>query len=111
MIELTCPAEENILQARERKTRKYKNLVNQIKEQRAGWKVIFRAVEMGTRGFVSFSMSRCLRELGMIHTRQATQNMFEAVARCSYRIQKSSNRKVWDEQPLVVIETTENPVE
>jgi hypothetical protein len=103
MIELTCPAEENVLQARDRKTLKYKNLVNQIKNQKEGWSVTFRAIEVGTRGFVSFSVSRCLRDLGMIHTKRVTQDMSEAVARCSYRIQRSSSRKVWDVQPLVVI--------
>lgn len=111
MIELTCPAEENILQARDRKTLKYKKLISQIKDQKEGWSVIFRAIEAGSRGFISFSVSRCLRDLGMIHTKQVTQDMSEAVARCSYRIQRSSSRKDWDVQPLVVIKSAEKSVE
>ena len=111
MIELTCPAEENILQARNRKTLKYKKLISQIKDQKEGWSVIFRAIEAGSRGFISFSVSRCLRDLGMIHTKQVTQDMSQAVARCSYRILRSSSRKDWDVQPLVVIKSAEKSVE
>ena len=65
LIELTCPAEEGIANARSRKLLRYNDLVEQISE----WDCTLRTVGVGVRGFVAFSTRRCMRSLGLKATK------------------------------------------
>ena len=57
LIELTCPAEENFCNAKERKLAKYAALCEQIRTNE--WNVVLRTVEAGARGFVAKSFFSC----------------------------------------------------
>ena len=61
LIELTCPAEENFNDAKERKLAKYAALCEQIRTN--DWKVVLRTVEAGARGFVAKSFFRVFGSL------------------------------------------------
>jgi hypothetical protein len=55
LIELTCPAEENIQTAQNFKTSKYLPLMNQISAD-TNWTPLFFTIEVGVRGFVARSV-------------------------------------------------------
>jgi hypothetical protein len=103
IIELTCPAEENISDARLRKELKYAPLKKQIIDN--GWKCHLKTIEVGVRGLVSGSVPRCLRHLGFSNTRvrELTRMVSRAAARCSFAIYKSCRVKKWKWMPLVRI--------
>ena len=64
LVELTVPWEERMEEAHERKNIKYQQLVEECQEK--GWRVWCLPVEVGCRGFVSQSVWRALRVLGVI---------------------------------------------
>ena len=66
MIELTCPSEEGITNATNRKQRRYGCLLDNIRPQ---WTPILFIVEVGARGYVANSMVKCLRRLGFSNRR------------------------------------------
>ena len=104
LVELTCPAEEGILAARERKLEKYhETLVPLIKEQNGGWSVELRTIEVGVRGLASQSMTRCIRQLGIQQTQKIVKKVSTAVAACSCYIQKAARSTTWSEPTKVVI--------
>ena len=57
MIELTCPAEEGIEAARERKLGRYFQLKQDIAN--AGWVADLLTIEVGAGGYVAYSVERC----------------------------------------------------
>ena len=56
MIELTCPAEEGIEAARERKHARYEQLKQD--SANAGWVAHLLTIEVGARGYVAYSTKR-----------------------------------------------------
>jgi hypothetical protein len=84
LIELTCPAEEGIEEAKIRKTAKYnKTLVPLI--ERNGWSVTLLTVEVGARGCPGRTVRSCLRKIGLSNTLVGTvvQAVSLTSARCS----------------------------
>ena len=96
LIELTCPAEEGISAAQDRKQARYLSLISQIQERK--WTVKFLTIEVGVRGFVGNSLFKCLISLGF--SRSATTKLCKTVslvsAKCSYTIFLSSGSRNWD---------------
>lgn len=86
LIELTCPAEENISAAASRKKARYARLEDMI--SKSSWCVKTITIEVGCRGFVALSTRVCLRRLGFTHseTSQICKSLSLVVARCSYAI-------------------------
>jgi len=103
LIELTCPSEENILQAKARKSARYLPLLNLI--QSNGWSVSLFLVEAGVRGCLSFSFAHCLRQLGLqaCKTRELCKSIQTVVTRCSYIIFQSHKQPKWARQQLLTI--------
>ena len=106
LIELTCPAEENICDAQLRKEVKYTPLKDQIKDN--DWKCHLWTIEVGVRGFVAGSVRRCLRRLGFTNTdiRNVVRNMSLSASRCSFAIYKSYRAPRWTWNPLVRIDSS-----
>ena len=103
LIELTCPAEENIADARFRKTIKYTELKDQIVD--CGWSCHLKTIEVGVRGLVSASVPRALRSLGFSNaaTRDLSRKVSLACARCSLAIYQCHRTKHWTWRSLVKI--------
>ena len=97
--ELTVPLEANVLEAHERKTKKYENLV--LECEASGWRVHFFAIEVGCRGFPTPSLSRFLGCLGA-----AGKNRSRTVEKVCDRAESASfwiwckRADVWDPSPL-----------
>ena len=75
-----------------------------IKEQKGGWSVELRTIEVGVRGLVSQSVTRCLRQLGIQQAQKIVKKVSTAVAACSCYIQKAAQSKGWKEPSRIVIE-------
>lgn len=104
LIELTCPAEENIADARLRKRTKYTPLKDQIEDNK--WSCHLMTIEVGARGLVSGSIPRALRRLGFCNSeiRSVVRNVSISAARCSFAIYRSSTVRTWSWNPLVIID-------
>ena len=102
LIELTCPAEEGISAAQDRKQARYLSLISQIQERK--WTVKFLTIEVGVRGFVGNSLFKCLISLGF--SRSATTKLCKTVslvsAKCSYTIFFSSDSRNWDTSQVLL---------
>ena len=103
LVELTCPAEENIADARLRKSVKYSPLKTQIVDN--GWKCHLWTIEVGARGFVAGSVRRCLRKLGFecAAVRSLLRDVSVCVSRCSFAIYKSLRVAKWEWTSLVKV--------
>ena len=64
LIELTCPAEENIEERYSEKIFRYESLLKDCTN--AGWKVHLFAIEAGARGYAVGSLRACLSRLEFI---------------------------------------------
>ena len=62
LIELTCPSEENIDWANQRKRKTYKDLIRKIKTKK--WIVDYFPIEVGARGYCAENVRSCLSRLG-----------------------------------------------
>lgn len=95
MIELTCPAEENISAAAFTKSERYADLQDLI--QHSGWSSRLFTVEVGARGFVGHSARHCLRSLGMSNRdcSRLTKDLSEVAARCSYALWIARHNASW----------------
>ena len=104
LIELTCPAEENIADAHFRKSVKYAELKDQIKD--SGWSCHLKTIEVGARGLASASVPRTLRSLGFSNaaSRNLTQKMSLACARCSLALYQCHKTEHWSWRSLVKVE-------
>ena len=93
MIELTCPADEGIEAARERKLGRYSQLKQDIGD--AGWAAGLLTIEVGARGYVAYSTESCFRQLGMQKRTVSSlcKSLSRVVAQCSYAIYLSRNKK------------------
>ena len=103
LLELTCPLEENIVQAKARKSARYLPLLNLIKD--SGWTATLLLMEAGVRGCLSFSFAQSLRNLGIAKTvtKQVCKNVEKVVNRCSYIIFNAHRQKIWTWQHLFTI--------
>ena len=103
LIELTCPAEENIEDARLRKYIKYTPLKSQITDN--DWKCHLYTIEVGARGFVSNSVGRFLRRVGFTNSKisNLTRKISQSVSRCSFAIYRSYRVYEWRWTSLVKI--------
>ena len=104
MIELTCPAEEGIEAARERKLGRYSQLKQDIGD--AGWAAGLLTIEVGARGYVAYYTEHCFRQLGMQKRTVSSlcKSLSRVVARCSYAIYLSRNNKTWDKKRELLTE-------
>jgi hypothetical protein len=96
MVELTCPAEENFLNAHTRKMDRYTILQEQIRD--AKWTPVLRTVEAGARGFVSNRFQKIFRELGFSSSEatRACKDISSVTARCSYGIWLMRKTENWN---------------
>ena len=94
--ELTCPAEEGISDAHQRKLSKYqKELIPSMRSN--GWTVHFLPFEVGTRGYVALSLKHFLDRIGL-RSREATKAIRAislVAAKCSYHVYLSMDTKEW----------------
>ena len=65
LIELTVPLDDRVSVAHERKRKRYLPLLSLC--QSNGWNATHFPVEVGSRGFVAYSLTKCLRQLTAIH--------------------------------------------
>ena len=86
LIELTCPAEEGIQNATNRKQERYIDLQLLIRQNK--WIPHLFTIEVGARGFVAKSTIKMFRALGFSHsdTSKIAKYLMEIAARCSYAI-------------------------
>jgi hypothetical protein len=91
LIELTCPAEENIAAATVTKSARYAPLAELIRE--SGWEPAVFPIEVGARGHVAHSVRRCLATLGLGRPRcsRVCKALAVVAARCSYAIWLARN--------------------
>ena len=103
LVDLTCRAEENIADARLRKSVKYTPLKQQIVDN--GWNCHLWTIEVGARGLVAGSVRRCLQRLGFKNTvaRSLIRNVSVCVSRCSFALYKSYRVQKWTWTSLVRI--------
>ena len=102
IVELTCPAEEGIENAKIRKETKYLPLISEIKRQKK-YTVDFMTIEVGVRGFIATSVKKCFAALGL--PKQKTVRVCKKLsfisACCSHTIFLAATSKFWDEnKPL-----------
>ena len=109
--ELTCPAEEGILEARLRKQATYSALTEGIRAN--NWTVHDLTLEVGARGFVARSTFNFLRKIGFspAAAKYTCRQVSEVAARCSYAIYLQHNEKFWNSsRTLVVPRACKDPV-
>ena len=101
LIELTCPAEENIHDAKLRKETRYAELLTQIES--AGWSTKLFTVEAGVRGCLSKTFLSTLRKLGFSPrlAKSVCSKVSDVVSRCSYSIFQAYKGKLWTDPPLL----------
>jgi hypothetical protein len=99
LIELTCPAEENILSSSVRKEARYESLRSEILAQ--GWSARVFTVEVGARGFPAQSVTSCFRKLGLSsrETTKLLKRLSTVASKCSYTIWLARNAKSWSAGP------------
>jgi hypothetical protein len=98
LVELTCPAEEGILPAQERKEARYFPLRCNIKDFQTSWSVELMTIEIGARGYVANTLPRCLKRLGCSprQVKRVCKDISSIVARCTYAIYLSHDQKLWE---------------
>ena len=101
LIELTCPSEENISQAKARKRLRYSELLKQI--EHSGWSVILFTIEAGARGCLSHSFFSTLKKLGMTSqvARSICNSVSHTVSQCSYAIFHAYKSSAWVQPSLI----------
>ena len=99
--ELTCPAEENISQARARKNRRYQMLATNVRA--AGWTLHDFTIEAGARGCVGKSFPYFLKRIGFNHQecKSVTKDVALVVARASFHIYLASRNQSWTRHELL----------
>ena len=95
LIELTSPCEENMNNWHVTKLNKYASLLKVITMNK--WHVDLFAVEVGARGYVSTSLSGCLKRLGLPRnlSRDTIKNVGRISMECSFCIWLCRNSKDW----------------
>ena len=95
LIELTVPLEDRVAAAHTRKTDRYDALLASCESN--GWHAAHFPVEVGCRGFVAFSLTRCLRQLGMPSwwSKRVRNECSRVALRCSYLLYLRRNIRDW----------------
>ena len=103
IVELTVPADENIVAAHTRKKARYTELAQNINDS-TEWTATIHPIEVGARGFVARSMNSFLRKIGFSHHLASTtcKNISLVTARCSHHIWLSREKKDWKPGPLLL---------
>ena len=98
LIELTVPLEDRVCLAHERKRNRYLPLLSLC--QSNGWNATHFPVEVGSRGFVAYSLMRCLTQLGFpsYWAKKVRNEASKVSLRCSYLIYLRRNIRVWQER-------------
>ena len=102
LVELTCPAEEGIQNAANRKMKRYIDIQLLIRE--SGWTPHLFTIEVGARGFVAKSTIRMFRSLGLSHntTSKCAKDLSVIAAKCSHAIYVARDCVHWDsKKPLL----------
>ena len=99
--ELTCPAEENISQARVRKNRRYNALASDVRA--SGWALHDFTIEAGARGCVGKSFPYFLKKLGLTpqECRLTIKEVAHVVIRASFHIYQASKNPSWMRHELL----------
>ena len=86
LIELTCPLEDRISTAHELKKDRYLELLSSCRCN--GWTAFHFPVEVGSRGFVAYSLTSCLQKLGFSSylAKKARNECSKIALRASYSI-------------------------
>ena len=110
IIELTVPADENIVAAQIRKTARYQELSDLVKSIN-NWNSKIITIEVGARGFVAKSMNSFLRSIGFSHKESSSvcKSLSMIVARCSHHIFAQRTNSKWHKGPLLVPYKPEEP--
>ena len=105
LVELTCPAEENIIAAQVRKTARYLDLQELISSS-TSWTCTLLTIEAGARGFVAKSMHAFLRKTGFTprQASSACKSISLIVAKCSHTIWLSHKNPHWAKKDLLVLD-------
>ena len=109
LVELTCPAEEGIQNATNRKMKRYIDIQLLIREN--GWTPHLFTIEVGARGFVAKSTIRMFRSLGVSHntTSKCAKDLSVIAAKCSYAIYVAHDCVHWDsKKPLLQLSHRED---
>ena len=95
LIELTCPLEDRISTAHELKKDRYLELLSNCRCN--GWTAFHFPVEVGSRGFVAFSLTSCLQKLGFPSylAKKARNECSKIALRASYSIYLQRNIREW----------------
>ena len=98
IIELTCPWEERLDQARDHKTDKYSSLTQDIKD--TGHPVQFIPLEIGVRGIVNKQNKESIKQISYFTTNQNAKKLTENLSRqaviASYYIFLNRNETDWN---------------
>lgn len=86
LVELTVPHEDNIDAAKDRKDKRYSELLNECEE--AGWTADHFSIEVGCRGFVGNRMRKWLSVIGLPKTKRISiiKEIQETVEKASHWI-------------------------
>jgi len=108
VIELTIPFDINVNDAHKRKSNKYENLVNDIKE--AGYETAYHAIEIGSRGYVTKDNRKRLLDIinitGQISKKEfnvAINNIKKTAILASYCVFYSKYESSWIEPRLLTV--------
>ena len=95
LIELTCPAEENIEERHSEKISRYEGLLKDCIN--AGWKVHLFAIEVGACGYASCLLRSCLSRLGFIQrtVRDIIKKASHTALGCSFWIWLKRMDRYW----------------
>ena len=96
LAELTVPDEDRLQIAHNLKTNKYAKLVLQC--QANGWRCDLFTIEVGSRGYVSHSLVRFLKFLGLSNKqiKNARSDCSAKALRCSYVIYLNREKRTWN---------------
>ena len=96
VIELTCPWEENLEDARQRKSNKYAPLIADIEQK--GFSVEYFPLEVGARGIINKANKETIKDISL-YTTINTKNLIKALSKeavtASYYIFLSRNERDW----------------
>ena len=107
LLELTVPAEDNIIQRHMDKENKYAKLLDDISMKQ--WRGHIYGIEVGSRGYVAKSFGFALRKLGFTQNaiRNAVKDVSLVCLRSSYSIYLSRKNEIWraweEKHPLIRI--------
>lgn len=103
--ELTCPAEEGVVEAKLRKQARYADLAEELRGLKYPWTVHNLTLEVGARGFVARSTYSFLRKIGFTpkSARTTCREVSEVAARCSYAIYLRHSEEKWNSSRTLLV--------